>query len=154
MMRYIETSVGLFIIAGIAALFFLAFEVSGFHYLDKNDTYTVNAAFDNIGDLKSGAAVTIAGVKVGQVEKIYLNTKTYKAIVNLRLSKTQIIPSDSEASILTAGLLGSNYVSITPGFSETALGNGSEIQDTHPAIILEDMIGQLLFSMKNESKDE
>jgi phospholipid/cholesterol/gamma-HCH transport system substrate-binding protein len=150
-----ETTVGVFILLAIASLLFLAFKASDFSRLDNKNSYVVSAEFDNIGALKPRAAVAVAGVKIGQVEAIKLDPQTYRAIVYLRISdRHENIPMDSSASILTAGLLGANYISISPGFENQYLGNGGQISDTHPALILEDMIGQLLFSMKNDKAAE
>lgn len=150
MVKLAETLVGLFILAAVASLFFLAFKVSGLSNYHQNNSYQLTAAFDNIGDLKPRAAVAMAGVKIGQVTGITLNNKTYQAVVTLRINKNEPIPEDSSASIVTAGLLGANYITLTPGFSDQYFKNGGTISDTHPAIILEDMIGQLLFSMKKD----
>lgn len=153
--KWMETLVGLFIVLAIAGMLVLAFKVSDFNRLNQKNSYEVSAEFDNIGALKARAAVTVAGVKVGQVDRITLDPKTYKANVYLRISDSnQNLPFDSSASILTAGLLGANYISISPGFENTFLKNGDKINDTHPALILEDMIGQLLFSMKDKPADD
>ncbi|MFN7096036.1 MAG: outer membrane lipid asymmetry maintenance protein MlaD [Gammaproteobacteria bacterium] len=149
--KWMETSVGIFILLAIVSILFLAFKASDFSRLDKKNSYVVQAEFDNIGALKPRAAVAVAGVKIGQVDAIKLDPQTYRAVVYLRISdQHENIPTDSSASILTAGLLGANYISISPGFESQYLGNGSQINDTHPALILEDMIGQLLFSMKDD----
>ncbi len=150
MIKLAETLVGLFVLAAVACLFFLAFKVSGLSSYHQSNSYELTAAFDNIGDLKPRAAVSMAGVKIGQVTAIRLDTKTYQAVVTLRIAKNESIPEDSSASIVTAGLLGANYISLTPGFSDQYFSNGGTITDTHPAILLEDMIGQLLFSMKKD----
>jgi len=153
-MKTIEIFVGLFIIAAVAAMFVLAFKVSGMSPLTEHNSYQITAAFDNIGDLKPRAAVTIAGVKIGQVTGITLNDKSYRAVVTMRIDKQENnIPVDSEASIVTAGLLGANYIKLTPGFENQFLQNGDAIEDTHPAILLEEMIGQLMFSMKNDKAE-
>lgn len=153
-MRLIESCVGLFIVAAIAALFVLAFKVSGMSNFGDHNSYQIKAPFDNIGDLKPRAAVTIAGVKIGQVTGIELDPKSFKAVVVMRIDdNAKTIPSDTQASIVTAGLLGANYVSLTPGFDDDYLKDGDSIQDTHPAILLEEMLGQLMFSMKNDNKE-
>lgn len=153
--KWMETSVGIFLLLAIASLLFLAFKASDFSRLDKNNSYIVTAEFDNIGALKPRASVAVAGVKIGQVDAIKLDPQTYRAIVYLRISdRHENIPVDSSASILTAGLLGANYISIAPGFENQFLSNGGQISDTHPALILEDMIGQLLFSMKNDKEND
>ncbi len=153
--RSIEIIVGLFMLAGILALLVLALKVSGLGAYASSSGYTVTANFDNVGDLKVRAPVTISGVKVGEVTGITLNTTTFKAAVMIRLYPDQNkIPTDSSASIFTQGLLGSNYVNLSPGFDETYLTNGSVIDNTHPALILENLIGQLLFSLKNSGGDD
>jgi phospholipid/cholesterol/gamma-HCH transport system substrate-binding protein len=151
----IEILVGLFMLAGIAALVVLAFKVSGLAGMMGNHYYAVTADFDTIGSLKERAPITIAGVKVGQVGKIVLNRDTFRARVTLLLNdKDKDIPNDSSVSILTQGLLGANYLNITPGFADTNLKNGDTLQNTHPALILENLIGQFLFSMQNGDKDK
>lgn len=149
--RLTNTLVGLFMIAAIIALLVLAFRVSGLTTYSPAKSYEVKADFDNIGDLKVRAPVSVAGVKVGQVKAIELNKNTYKAVVTMVINEKNHIPSDSSASILTAGLLGANFVSITPGFDEKYLSHGEQITDTHPALQLEAMIGQLLFNMNKQS---
>lgn len=149
----IEFLVGLFMIAGIIALMFLAFQVSGLMQTGSGHYYVVNAEFDNIGNLKTRAPVTIGGVKVGQVGDITLDNQTFRAKVNLLINnKFNNIPTDSTAGILTQGLLGSNYISLTPGFDNTYLQNNSEIVNTRSALILENLIGQFLLSMKGDDK--
>ena len=149
--KRLETWVGFFILLAIAGLVMLAFKVSNLTTYQGSATYDVKAQFDNIGDLKVRAPVTVAGVKVGQVASIALDPKNYRATVILRLDqRANYIPNDSSASILTAGLLGSNYISLTPGFADQFLKAGDAISETHSAIILEQMIGQLLFSVNKD----
>lgn len=151
--RFIEVLVGLFMLAGLASLAMLALRVSGLTQHQSTHTYKIFAEFDNIGSLKERAPVRIAGVRVGQVEKIELHNQNYRAKVTLLIDKKENnLPMDTAASILTEGLLGSNYISLTPGFESNNLKNGDMIATTHPALILENLIGQLLFSLKN--KDE
>jgi len=152
--RVVELTVGVFIIAGVLAFFVLAMKVSGLTSYVNEPSFIVAADFDNIGDLKVRSPVTIAGVRIGNVARIDLNKDTFKARVMIRIRGDQsAIPKDSSASILTEGLLGSNYISITPGFSEKEfLAEGSVIEETNPALVLENLIGQLLFSLTN--KDE
>lgn len=148
--RIIEVWVGLFILLGIITLLILAFKVSGLSSTVGSDGYTVTAVFDNIGGLKIRSPVTLAGVRIGQVSGIELDSNQFKAIVSMRISSHQRqLPADTSASILTQGLLGANYISLKPGFAQAFLKNGSTIQDTHPALILEDLIGQLIFSLKS-----
>lgn len=150
--RLIEIMVGLFMIAGMVALLMLAFQASGLSKYSSHSAFQISATFDNIGDLKIRAPITIAGVRVGEVDDITLDTKTFKARVSMLIDKNQDLPTDSSAGILTAGLIGANYISITPGYSEQMIKEGGEITETHPAIILEDLIGQVIYSLKN--KDE
>ncbi|MCD6046409.1 MAG: mlaD [Gammaproteobacteria bacterium] len=147
--RFVETFVGFFMLLGVLALLVLALQVSGLSTeLTGQNGYKVTAAFDNIGDLKVRAPVTIGGVRVGQVSSISLDPISFKANVTILLDSNQNkIPSDSSASIYTAGLLGANYISLTPGFDNDFLHNGSVISQTHPAIVLENLIGQLMFKL-------
>jgi len=150
--RTTETCVGLFLLAAIGALLVLAFKVSGLTSFFKTEGYNVTASFDDIGQLKVRAAVKISGVTIGEVSAIYLDPTSYKAVVIMHInSNMKDIPDDSSAAILTAGLLGDNYIEISPMYSATFLKNGSEIQDTHAAMILEKLIGQFLFKIGNGS---
>lgn len=149
--RGIDFIVGVFVIICILCLLFLAVKVSGLN-LSHSSRFTVTANFQNIGDLKVRAPVTIAGVTVGSISSITLNPQTYEAIVTLDINKGTPIPVDSTANIYTAGLIGSNYISITPGFSNDNLQDGGKITQTNPALILQNLIGQLLYSMKGDGK--
>lgn len=145
--RTIEISTGLFIILGFLALFFLATQTTNIKAYGESGGYTVTAAFTNIGGLKVRAPVTLAGVSVGSVTSVRLDPRTYNAVVTMRISdKYSEIPDDSSAAILTSGLLGEQYIGLSPGASETFLKNGSKIQQTQSAIILENLIGQFLFN--------
>lgn len=153
--RNIEVLVGVFLLAGIIALVVLAFQVSGLANVTGSKGYEVRAYFDNVGDLRVRAPVSIGGVRVGEVEKIILDPKTFKAVVTLQINpKQDTIPSDSSASILTQGLLGSNYISINPGFSDTNLKNGDKISSTHSAIILENLIGQFMYKINSDKSPD
>jgi phospholipid/cholesterol/gamma-HCH transport system substrate-binding protein len=146
--RIIETIVGLFLLAAILALVALAFKVSGLTSFFKQEGYDITAAFDDIGQLKVRSSVKIGGVTIGEVTAIAIDPTSYKAVVTLRInSSVKDIPTDSSASILTAGLLGDNYIAITPMYSKDFLKNGGEIEETHSAMILEKLIGQFLFSI-------
>ena len=148
--RIIEIWVGLFMLFGILALLTLAFKVSGLSSAIGDDGYNLTAAFDNVGGLKVRSPVSLAGVHIGEVSAIKLDNVQFKAIVTLKIDpKYQQLPIDTSASILTQGLLGANYINLTPGFAHTVLKNGGIVQDTHPALILEDLIGQLIFSLKS-----
>jgi phospholipid/cholesterol/gamma-HCH transport system substrate-binding protein len=151
--RTVETYVGLFLLAAILGLMTLAFKVSGLTSFFQQPGYTVTAAFDEIGQLKVRAAVKMGGVTIGEVTGIQLDPSTYKANVKLRINaNVNDIPNDSSASIMTAGLLGDNYIAIAPMYSADYLKQGSEIQDTHSAMILEKLIGQLMFKLSNSDK--
>jgi phospholipid/cholesterol/gamma-HCH transport system substrate-binding protein len=153
--RLIEFVVGLFMLAGIVAVFMLAMQVSGLSKYSTHNAYKVFAIFDNVGDLKARAPVTIAGVHVGEVYNIVLDNKSFKAKVTLLIDKHQTtIPVDSSAQILTAGLIGGNYIELTPGYEAENLKEGGEIVETHPAIILEHLVGQLIYNLKGKDKDK
>ena len=153
--RTLEIFVGLFMIAGLFALVFLATQVSGLSHLSGPGSYRVVAEFDNIGGLKPRAPVRIAGVTIGRVESVFLNPKTFRATVNLSIQNTdKNLPIDSEARIQTEGILGANYVALTPGFDQVNLKDGGKITITQPALILENLIGQLLFKAKERSAND
>ena len=152
--RYIDISVGLFILMGLLALLIMLMQVSGIHNLISKKHYIVSANFNNIGGLKIRSPVTIAGVKIGEVTHVELQDGQLNAKVTMILDSKQKIPyTDTSARILTEGLLGSNYISITPGFddddkSHPYLRSGDVIAKTQEALILENLIGQLLFNIK------
>ncbi len=153
--RYVDVSVGLFMLLGLLALLVMVMKVSNISDLISHKGYNVTADFTDIGGLKVRAPVTIAGVKIGEVTHIELQPGELNAKVTMRLQSDKKIPyEDSAARILTQGLLGSNYISIVPGFDDEAneahpyLRNGDVIAKTQEAIILENLIGQLLFNIK------
>ena len=157
--RWLEFCVGIFIVAALLGLLFLAFKVSGLTQLSDGNYYVLKADFDNIGGLKVRAPVSVAGVKVGRVSAIELDPQTYRAQVILQMNdKFKDFPIDTSASILTQGLLGSNYISLSPGYESTMLKPDGRIETTHSALILENLIGQLIFNLtgdknkKEESK--
>lgn len=148
--RWIESLVGLFLLLAITSLAVLAFKVSGLTGLFPEQSYNVTAAFDDIGGLKTRSPVKIGGVQIGEVAQINLDPVTFKAIVKLRiLNKFNDIPDDSSAGIYTAGLLGDNYIAITPMYNKTPLKDGSEIQMTRSAMVLEKLIGQFIYKIGN-----
>ena len=125
---------------------FLAFRVGNLGD-EGGDTYTVSARFDNIGGLTVRAPVTMAGVRIGRVANIYVDRDQYIAVAEFAIdSQFDNLPADSSASIFTSGLLGAQYVGITPGGDDRFLENGSWIELTQSAVVLEQLIGQLLFS--------
>lgn len=140
-------SVGLFMFLGFLALAFLALKVSGLspNRLFNNNTYTLKADFSYVGNLKVRAPVTIAGVQVGNVTAIYLSPKTFKARVLMRLSSTiNTLPDDTSASIDSVGLLGDNFVSLTPGYSTHYLKNNDKIQLTYAATSINSLISTFM----------
>lgn len=153
--RYtMDVAVGLFMLFGLLAFLFLVFQVSGLSRFAPQKMYEVTADFMNIGGLKVRAPVTVAGVKVGEVTQIVLEPGRLNAKVTMRLDKNKPIPFDDvSARILTEGLLGSNYISIVPGFEDDPnhpfLRAGDVIENTQEAVILENLIGQLLFNVKS-----
>jgi phospholipid/cholesterol/gamma-HCH transport system substrate-binding protein len=143
---------GTFVLLGFAALAFLTTQTTskGLHFAGAH--YDLIAEFDNIGDLKVGAPVSMAGVEIGRVARIDLDRREYKAVVLMRLSeKYNQIPNDSDASIYTQGLLGGKFVGITPGGSETYLKNNDHIDFTQSALIFENLVGQLLAKFTSSS---
>lgn len=149
-----ELGAGLFILLGFAALFFLATQTTNVEgYVDEKG-YTVTAKFEDVAGLKERAPVTMSGVTIGRVEKIAFDARSLNAVVTMRIGpEFNQIPDDSDASILTAGLLGSKYVGIGPGGSETYLKDHSQIELTQSAIVLENIIGKLLFKLGMEKDD-
>lgn len=144
----VEFCVGIFLLIAIAGLVFLAFQVSGLTQKSLSQGYSIKANFDNIGSLKVRAPVEVGGVVIGRVMNIELDPESYQAITSLLIYDKYPIPTDSSASIFTQGLLGSNYINITPGYAETYFKNGGTFQHTSSALILEQLIGQFLFTMK------
>lgn len=152
--KILESFVGLFIFLTLAALIFLAFKVSGLTSIIPAKSYMISAAFDDIGGLKIRSAVKIGGVQVGEVSQIRLDQETFKAIVKMKIdAKYNDIPDDSSAGILTAGLLGDNYIAITPMYNKTYLKDGSQIQFTNSALVLEKLIGQLVYKLGNNHEN-
>jgi len=155
--RSLEIGTGLFVLLGFAALAFLTTQLPGTSLrLNGSDSgYSVTAKFDNIGDLKPGSPVTMAGVRVGRVESIRFDPKDYKAAVVLRIEdEYKEIPEDSDASIQTAGLLGGKYIGIGPGGSETFLKEGGQIEFTQSAIVLESLVNKFFANMASRGPDQ
>lgn len=145
--RTIETLVGCFVAAGIGAVAFMALKVGGWDSLGKSESYVITAEFSNIGGLTAKAPVTLAGVAIGRVEDITINRDDYSALVAMRIdSRYDNLPEDTSASILTAGLLGAQYVGLEPGADDFYLEDGGRIQITQSAVVLEHLIGQMLFN--------
>jgi phospholipid/cholesterol/gamma-HCH transport system substrate-binding protein len=145
--QFVEIAVGLFVIAGFVALLFLSLSVSSLNRSVISNSYQVSAKFDNIGGLQVRAPVTMAGVKIGRVNEIQLDSDSYQANVVMDISgEYEKLPVDTSASIYTQGLLGEQFVSLEPGGEQTYLKEGDRIRLTQSAVILENLIGQLLFN--------
>ncbi len=138
--------VGLFVLLGGVALAFLALRAANLSSFSFSPSYTLSAKFDNIGGLKARAPVKSAGVVVGRVSSIALDTKTYQAVVRIDMEKGFLFPLDSSAKILTSGLLGEQYIGLEAGGDETNLPDNGMIQYTQSAIVLESLISQFLFN--------
>jgi phospholipid/cholesterol/gamma-HCH transport system substrate-binding protein len=141
-----ETLVGVFVLLGILALVFLALRAANLASFSTAKGYQVRARFDNIGGLKVRAPVRSAGVAVGHVVSISLDKNTYQGLVVMELNKGISFPVDSSAQILTSGLLGDQYVGIEPGADDKNLQAGDIIKQTQSAVVLEKLIGQMIFN--------
>ena len=151
--QWVEVIVGLFVVAGVIALLFLSLKVSNLNSVTVSDPYQVSARLDNIGSLKVRAPVTMAGVKIGRVKSIRLDSVSYQAEVVMDISgEYKQLPVDSSASINTEGLLGEQFVSLEPGGQQEYLVNGDRIRLTQSAVVLENLIGEMLFSNSQGAK--
>jgi phospholipid/cholesterol/gamma-HCH transport system substrate-binding protein len=142
--------VGIFVVAGIAALVMLAMKVGNLGTYNVSEAYQVHAYFTNIGGLKPKASIKSAGVLVGRVTDITLDTERYQAKVVMSLDKRYQFPKDTFANILTSGLLGEQYIGLMPGGDEQMLKNGDQLKKTQSAIVLEDLIGKFIYSKAEE----
>lgn len=142
--------VGLFVIAGVGALLFLALKVGSMNAVNASEGYEVVAAFDNIGGLKARAPVKSAGVVVGRVSDISFDGQAYEALVTLRIDKRYAFPKDTSAAILTSGLLGEQYIGISAGGDSVKLKDKDRIKITQSAVVLESLIGQFLYGKAQE----
>lgn len=154
--RTVEISTGLFVLLGFAALGFLVTQITNRELSVDGNSYRVQAQFENIGSLKVGAAVSMAGVTVGRVESITFDQEVYKAVVQMQINaKFDRIPKDSDASIMTAGLLGGQYIGITAGGAEEFLRNGDRVEFVQDALVLENLINQLVATFsRNQASDQ
>jgi phospholipid/cholesterol/gamma-HCH transport system substrate-binding protein len=151
--RSVEIGTGLFVLLGFAAIFFLTTQTVSGNSISSGDGYEVTARFENVGSLKDRAPVAMSGVTIGRVTSVVFDPDSLEAIVTFVIdNKFDRIPEDSDASILTAGLLGSQYIGLGAGGSDVNLEDGSEIQFTQSAIVIESLISKYLFS--NSSKDD
>jgi phospholipid/cholesterol/gamma-HCH transport system substrate-binding protein len=152
--KSVDVWVGLFVLLGVAALLFLALKAGNMSTLSFGKTYSVTGKFDNIGGLKPQAPVKSAGVVVGRVGAIKFDDKSYQALVTLDLETGYQFPKDSSLKILTAGLLGEQYIGIVAGGDTNNLANGDRISSTSSATVLEDLINQFIYSKAAEGKKE
>ncbi|MDR2364675.1 MAG: outer membrane lipid asymmetry maintenance protein MlaD [Zoogloeaceae bacterium] len=148
--------VGFFVAAGIGALLFLSLKVSSFSGMEQNETYVLQARFDNIGGLKIKAPVRSAGVLVGRVTDIHLDAETYEALVTMRINGHYVFPVKTFAAIYTSGLLGDQYIGLDVADieAEERLADGDEIKKTQSAIVLEQMVSQFLFNKSAEGQEK
>jgi phospholipid/cholesterol/gamma-HCH transport system substrate-binding protein len=148
--RALEIGTGMFVLLGFAALGFLTTQLpgSGVQLRRAGASIHVTARFDNVGDLKVGAPVTMAGVRIGRVDAVNFDPGEFKAVVSLSIDRRyDRIPDDSDAAIQTSGLLGAKYVGIGPGGATTFLADGGQIQFTQSAIVLENLVNKLFAGM-------
>tara|TARA_Y100000385_G_C12936443_1_gene569060 strand:- start:14 stop:481 length:468 start_codon:yes stop_codon:yes gene_type:complete len=150
----VDLWVGLFVAVGIGALLFLALKAGNVDSIIKSEGYSVSAEFDNIGGLKAKAPVKSAGVIVGRVSSVNFSNQSLRAVVKLDLDDRFQFPKDSSASILTAGLLGDQFVGIDPGGSLENLVEGDRLRITQSAIVLEKVIGQFLYGKMSETNSD
>jgi phospholipid/cholesterol/gamma-HCH transport system substrate-binding protein len=147
-MRTIEISVGAFVLAGILCLVFLAFRVSGVGVGSTSGTYTLLAKFDDVAGLRVRSKVSLAGVTIGRVAKIGVDSELGEAIVTMEISDdVKNLPIDTGARVQTEGFLGGRYISLTPGGEDKVLHNGDTITNTQGAIGLESLIDQFIGKM-------
>ena len=151
MFKSIELTVGIFVGIGLAAFFMLAMQVSNLSNLTSEGTYQIAARFENIGGLKPRSAVKVSGVRVGQVVSIDYDSASFEAVVTMDINERyKEFPRDTIASIYTSGLLGDQFVGLEPGGDMVLLKDNDEISHTQSAMVLEQIIGQFLFSKSEE----
>ncbi|MGD8408078.1 MAG: outer membrane lipid asymmetry maintenance protein MlaD [Thiohalophilus sp.] len=151
--RLVEIWVGIFVAAGLAALFMLAMKVSNLSTYSNDEGYEIDARFEDISGLKVRSPVTMAGVTIGRVNGIRFDDQTFQAVVTLRIDDKyrEVLPKDTSASIYTAGLLGEKYVGLEPGGAMKTLGQGDEIKLTQDSLVLEKLIGQFVSKFMEDS---
>lgn len=151
--RRIEIMVGLFVAAAVAAFFMLALKVSNMSSYGNGESYELIARFDNIGGLKVRSPVAAGGVRIGRVSDIQYNSETYEAVVRMTIdAQYDKFPLDTAASVLTSGLLGEQFIGLEPGAEEDFLKNGDSIDLTQSALVLEQIVGQFLYSKADEEE--
>jgi phospholipid/cholesterol/gamma-HCH transport system substrate-binding protein len=143
--------VGLFVLLGMLAIVFLALKAANLASFSLDSTYDLKARFDNIGGLKAGAPIKSAGVTVGRIQAIAFDNKEFKGVVTMSIDSRYRFPTDTSAKILTAGLLGDQYIGLDPGGEEKNYQPGDTIVMTQSAVILEDLIGKVLYNKVAEA---
>lgn len=152
--RSVEIGTGMFVLLGMSALFFLTTQTTGGDDFQATSVYTVEARFENIGSLRERAPVTMSGVTIGRVTEVTFDPVALEAVVKFVIdAQYNEIPDDSDASILTSGILGSQYIGLQAGGSDLYLEDGSEILFTQSAIVLENLIGKFLVNAGSEDSD-
>ncbi|MCO4811630.1 MAG: outer membrane lipid asymmetry maintenance protein MlaD [Gammaproteobacteria bacterium] len=152
--RSVEIGTGLFVLLGMSSLFFLTTQTTGGDDFKAESVYTVEARFENIGSLRTRAPVTMSGVTIGRVTKVAFDAMTLEAVVHFVIdAQYDQIPDDTDASILTSGILGSQYIGLQAGGSDMYLEDGSEILFTQSAIVLENLIGKFLLNAGSSDED-
>lgn len=152
--RSVEIGTGLFVLLGMGAMFFLTTQTTGGDDFHADSIYVVEARFENVGSLRTRAPVTMSGVTIGRVTSVKFDPQTLEAVVEFVIdSRYDSIPDDSDASILTSGILGSQYVGLQAGGSETYLEDGSQIMFTQSAIVLENIIGKFLVNAGSDDSE-
>lgn len=149
----VDLWVGAFVVAGIAALVVLALKVGNLSTYNVSETYQLQAYFTNVGGLKPTASVRSAGVLVGRVSEIILDSERYEARVTMTIDKRYQFPKDTFANIQTSGLLGENFIGLLPGADEQMLKNGEVFKKTQSAMVLEDLIGQFIYGKSDGKSD-
>ena len=152
--RSVEIGTGLFVLLGMGALFFLTTQTTGGDDFRADSVYVVEARVENVGSLRTRAPVTMSGVTIGRVTNVAFDPQTLEAVVEFVIdSRYDSIPDDTDASILTSGILGSQYVGLQAGGSETYLEDGSQIMFTQSAIVLENLIGKFLVNAGSDDSE-
>ena len=144
--KTLDLWVGLFVVVGLAAVLVLAMKVGNLSTFNMSESYDLQADFDNIGGLKARAPVKSAGVVVGRVTGITFDNASYRARVSMVVDKRYQFPKDTFAKILTAGLLGEQYIGLDPGGDEVNLKSGDKIAKTQPAVVLESLISSFMYN--------
>ncbi|MGC2518776.1 MAG: outer membrane lipid asymmetry maintenance protein MlaD [Burkholderiales bacterium] len=152
--KELDLWVGIFAVIGIGAMLFLSLKVANLTSLSAADTYQIKAKFDNIGGLKIRAPVKIAGVVIGRVGDIRFDNESFEAVVTLNIDGRYQFPKDTSAKILTAGLLGEQYIGLAAGGDPVNLKNGDTLKLTQSAVVLESLIGQFMYNKAAEGGEK